>query len=175
MDTARARGIFVLRIILGWGFLFAGMDKVLQLTGKPFSAAGFLSHATGGTWPGAAADTVVNPTHGLWVGIAGNAGAVGLINFLVQFGEIAIGLALILGIATRFAGIMGAIMTGLFYVASWDFGNGIVNEQLLFAVLAGYLAYVSAGRYWGLDAVLAEKTAVLRRTPVFGVLISFIL
>ena len=58
------------------------------------------------------------------------------VNFLVVFGEIAIGIALILGIATRFAGLAGALMMALFYVASWDFAHGFVNEQFLYGILA---------------------------------------
>ena len=89
----------------------------------------------------------------------------GLINFLVQFGEIAVGACLVLGLATRFAGIMGALLTGLFFVASWSFANGVVNEQFLYAALSGYLAVVGAGAVWGLDGYLA-RTQLLAKTPL---------
>jgi uncharacterized membrane protein YphA (DoxX/SURF4 family) len=168
--ASKARGIFLLRVVLGYGFFFAGIDKLFALGGKPFSAAGFLTHATGGTWPGVAATTIVNPTHSLWVNL-GNSSAVGLINTLVVVGEIAIGLCLILGLATRFSGIMGAILTGLFYFAAWDFANGIVNEQLLYAVGAGFLAYVGAGQYYGLDAVVA-KMSIVAKAPVLKYLVA---
>jgi thiosulfate dehydrogenase (quinone) large subunit len=166
MDRNIAKGLVVLRVVLGWGFLYAGLSKVIDFagSGQPFSAGGFLQHATAGTWPGAAQGAVVNPTNGLWVAIGQNAGLVGIINFLVVFGEITIGLALILGLVTRFAGIMGAVMMALFYLASWDFAHGFVNEQLMYGVSAGLLAVASAGRVWGLDAVI-EKSAIVRRAP----------
>ena len=87
-----------------------------------------------------------------------------LVDFLVVFGEIAIGTALILGIATRLAGSLGALMMFLFWIAAWDFSNGIVNEQFVYGVLAAVVAYGSAGRVFGLDSLL-EKADVVRRTP----------
>ena len=62
---------------------------------------------------------IVNPTHDFWVSLASNAAAVSTINVLVQFGELAIGVALVLGLATRFAGASWPrSMMALFYVAS---------------------------------------------------------
>jgi thiosulfate dehydrogenase [quinone] large subunit len=165
MTTTKARAIAALRIALGAGFLYAGLEKVLQFAGTgAFSAAGFLGHATGGAVPGSAATTIVNPTHDFWVSLAGNAGAVSTINFLVQAGEIAIGIALILGLATRFASIAGAVMMGLFYVANWSFATGPFNEQFMYGAIAIVLALVGAGEYFGLDAAI-EKTSWFEHTP----------
>ncbi len=169
--ASKARGIFLFRVILGWGFLFAGLDKALALGGAPFSAAGFLKGATGGSWPGVDAKTIVNPTHDFWVSLGSNASIMPLVNTLVVVGEIAIGACLIVGLATRFSGIMGAILTGLFFVASWSFSTGIVNEQLLYAFGAAFLAYVGAGQYYGLDAVL-EKSTLVTRAPVLRYLVA---
>ena len=169
ISRARDRGLVMLRMVLGFGFLYAGLEKVLELKGTgPFSAAGFLAHATAGTIPNMVghdpATMVHNPTHQLWVDLAANTSVVGLVNFLVVFGEIAIGTALILGIATRLAGSLGALMMFLFWIAAWDFSNGIVNEQFVYGVLAAVGAYGSAGRVFGLDSLL-EKADVVRRTP----------
>ena len=54
-----------------------------------------------------------------------------MFNTLVVFGEVAIGIALILGFATRFAGVMGAILMGLISIAAWNFGFGPINETVL--------------------------------------------
>ncbi len=162
-----SKGLATLRVILGFGFLYAGVEKVLDFggTGQPWTAAGFLGHATGGSLPYMAdPKAIVNPTHDFWVGLASNPGAVGAINFLVQFGEIAIGVALILGLATRFAGVMAALMMGLFYVASWNFSLGPISEQFIFGALALFLAYARAGDAYGLDALL-ERTMLVKRTP----------
>ena len=97
--------------------------------------------------------------------LANNGTLMPIINFLVQFGEIAIGVCLILGLATRFSGIMGAILTGLFFVASWSFATGVVNEDFLYMAVAAYTAAVGAGAVWGLDGYLA-RTQLLAKTPL---------
>ncbi len=165
MTSTKGRAIAALRITLGLGFLWAGLEKVFQFAGTgAFNAAGFLAHATGGALPGSDPKAIINPTHDFWVALAGNAGAVSAINVLVQGGEIAIGIALILGLATRFAAISGALMMGLFYVANWSFGTGPFNEQFMYGAVAIVLALVGAGEYFGLDALI-EKTNWVSRTP----------
>ena len=169
MNTTRdiSKGLAVLRVAIGAGFLYAGLDKVVHFgvaAAKPFGAAGFLKGATLGTAPGAAEGAIVNPTHDFWVSLAGNGNLMGVVNFLVVFGEIAIGVALILGIATRFAGLMGGLMMGLFYVATWDFAHGFVTEQFLYGIVALFVAYAAAGEAYGIDAIL-DRTKVVRSQP----------
>ena len=74
----KAKGLAALRILLGAGFLYAGLEKVFDFagTGKAFTAAGFLKAATNGSYPGSDPKAIVNPTHDLWVTIAGNAALV---------------------------------------------------------------------------------------------------
>jgi thiosulfate dehydrogenase [quinone] large subunit len=164
VDT-KDRGIFVLRAVVGMGFLFAGLDKFFMwASGTPFTAAGFLKFGTTGAWLGSDPKAVINPTHGFWVSMSGNAGLMSAINTLVVFGEVAIGIALVLGLATRFAGVCGALMMGLFYVANWSFANGPFNEQLMYGVIAGTIAFVGAGAY-ALDTAVA-KLPVMQRIPV---------
>jgi thiosulfate dehydrogenase [quinone] large subunit len=166
--TTKGKGLAILRIALGSGFLFAGLDKLMDLagTGKAFSAAGFLKFATGGAWLGSDPKAVVNPTHDFWVGLAGNAGLMSAINFLVVAGEIGVGIALVLGLATRFAGVAGFLMMSLFYVANWSFANGPFNEQFMYGTLALYLAYAAAGETWGLDGIIERATPIITRAPV---------
>jgi thiosulfate dehydrogenase [quinone] large subunit len=158
-----SRGIFFLRVVVGGGFLFAGLDKFFMwASGTPFTAAGFLKGATGGAWLGSTG--VVNPTHSFWVSLAGNASLMSVVDTLVVFGECAIGAALLLGLATRFAGVCGALLMTLFYVANWSFATGPFNEQLMYGVIAGTIAFVGAGAY-ALDSVV-EKLAITQRIPV---------
>lgn len=160
------RGIAILRVALGSGFLFAGLDKFMDFagSGKGFNAAGFLKGATGGAWLGSDPKTVVNPTHDFWVALGSNGSIVPILNFLVVFGEIAVGTALILGLFTRFAGVAGALMMGLFFVANWSFANGPFNEQFMYGVTALVLAIVGAGEHYGLDALI-ERTELVRHAP----------
>jgi uncharacterized membrane protein YphA (DoxX/SURF4 family) len=169
----KAKGLAALRIVLGVGFLYAGLEKVFDFagSGKPFTSAGFLQFGTAGTLPGSAPDAVVNPSHDFWVSVATNPGLVDALNFMVVAGELAIGIALILGFATRFAGVAGAILMGLITVAAWSFGFGPINETVLYAVVALYLAYAEAGMAYGVDAII-EKTEVVAHRPALHYLLG---
>ena len=169
----KAKGLAALRVVLGAGFLYAGLEKIFDFAGSgtPFTAAGFLKFGTAGTMPGSAQDAIVNPTHDFWVSMAGNAAVVDTLNTLVVFGEVAIGIALILGFATRFAGVMGAIMMGAITLAAWNFGFGPINETVLYAAVALYLAYAEAGLAYGVDAYL-EKTEVVAHRPALHYLLG---
>ena len=152
----------VVRITAGAMFLTAGLEKALG----GFTAAGFLRGATAGTpYLATAAEKVVyNPTHDLWVSLAGNGSLMPLVNWLVVAGEIGIGIALVLGLFTRFAAVAGGLMMGLFYLAIWDLSHGIVNEQMLLGVVTIFLGVIGAGRYYGLDAII-EKASTVQHTP----------
>jgi thiosulfate dehydrogenase [quinone] large subunit len=163
----RDRGIAILRMLMGWVFFYAGVEKLLGVgldAGKTWSAGGFLKFATVGSWPGAADGAIINPTHDFWVSLAGNAQLLGIINILVPVGEVAIGAALILGLATRFASLSGVIMLGLFYVASWDFALGVINTDVVYMVLTGFLGVVAAGEVYGLDRYV-ERLRFVQRAP----------
>ena len=161
----KAKGLAALRVFLGAGFLYAGLEKVFDFagSGKPFTSAGFLQFGTNGTLPGSDPQAIVNPTHDLWVSLATNAQLIGFIDGLVVVGELAIGAALILGLATRFAGVMGAILMGFITVAAWSFAFGPVNETMLYAAVALYLAYAEAGLAYGLDAIIEKSEVVVHR------------
>ena len=166
------------RIVIGIIFLWAGLEKVVG-SGGAWTAKGFLAFGTAGTlgWPfvtgTVAQGTVFNPTHDLWVGLSANAGAVSVVDFLVQFGEVAIGLSLILGILTRFAAAMGALMMMLFFFAAWDFAYGIVNQHLTYAVVTFGLAVVGAGNYYGVDGRVGSMLpSVVRRWMASGEIVG---
>ena len=151
------------RIVIGVIFLWAGLEKVLGSGPEGFSAAGFLAHGTGGSlgWPFVAAGTEgpFNPTVDLWVGLSNNESAMSIINILVPYGQIGIGVSLILGLLTRFGAAMGTLMMIFFFFAAWDFEFGIVNQHLTYAVVTFGLAVIGAGNFYGLDATVG---------PMFG-------
>lgn len=155
-----------LRIFLGAAMLYAGLEKLFAA--KAFDAAGFLKFATNGTAAGVTdAKAIVNPTHDLWVALAGSS-AMPLVNTLVVFGEVALGAALILGIATRLSGVLVAVMMALFTVASWNFANGPFNETVFYAAAAVTVVAANAGAVLSLSSIL-QKNGTLARLP--GVLV----
>jgi len=165
------KALAALRVTLGIGFLYAGLEKIFDFTASgAFTAAGFLKFGSLGTLPGVDPKTVVNPTHALWVNLAGYEQLMPALNWLVVTGETLIGIALILGFAVRISGVLGAVLMGLITVAAWDFGFGPINETVLYAVVALYLAAVNAGRVYGLDGWL-ERTEFVTRTPALHYLV----
>jgi thiosulfate dehydrogenase [quinone] large subunit len=161
-DRTHALAVAIGRIVIGAIFIWAGFEKIVGEGLGTWSAKGFLQFATGGTlgWPfvtGEVAEgTVFNPSHDLWVNLAGNQGALAFIDYLVPLGELAIGIALILGLLTRFSAAMGALMMLFFFVAAWSFEFGIVNQHLTYAVVTLGLGVVGAGNYYGLDGTLGK-------------------
>ena len=157
-------GVALLRITVGVIFVWAGVGKMFN-EGAPgaWTAQGFLKFATNGTlgWPFVTGTPdpkhIYNPTHDFWVSLAGNDTAMTIVNNLVVPGEVLIGIALVLGIVTRFAGVMGAVMMGLFFLAGWSFSNGIVEEHATYGVVLLALAGMGAGNYYGLDRMLADR------------------
>jgi thiosulfate dehydrogenase [quinone] large subunit len=171
--TIHQRGVALLRIMVGIIFLWAGLEKLLAP--EAFDASGFLQFATAGTlgWPfvsGEVAEgTVFNPTQPIWLALAGNEAAMSAVNVLVPFGQLGIGISLVLGLFTRFGATMGAAMMTFFFFAAWDFQYGIVNQHLAYALICLTIAGIGAGRYYGLDGVLAARfPAGVRRWLMSG-------
>jgi thiosulfate dehydrogenase [quinone] large subunit len=168
LSNYRGIGVLLARVTVGWVFVYAGIEKLFGAT--PFTAAGFLKFGTMGTTAEKVADgTIVNPTHAFWVGLAGNATLLPILNFLVVFGEVAIGAALIVGLATRFASVAGFLMMGLFWIAAWDFSHGVVQYQSVLAIVSLALGIIGAGEFIGLDAIVVGTRLVKRAPPLRSV------
>lgn len=175
VDRSHQLAVAALRIVVGFIFLWAGLEKVLGPGPDGFSAAGFLQFGTGGTlgWPfvtGEVAEgTIFNPTQALWTGMAANQTLLGIVDFLVPWGQIGIGISLTLGLLTRFGAAMGTLMMLFFFLAAWEFEFGIVNSHLTYAVVTAFLGYIGAGNYLGLDRGLAQRSSrAVRRWLLSG-------
>jgi thiosulfate dehydrogenase [quinone] large subunit len=76
---------------------------------------------------------------------------------MVSWGELMIGLALIAGLATRYASIAGAVMVASFWFAK---GQGFIsaqNHDAVWFMIFIVLATIHAGRIHSLDAKLADR------------------
>lgn len=81
---------------------------------------------------------------------------------LVSWGEIAIGVALLVGLATRYAAFAGAFLVANFWFAT---GQGVLagnNHDVVWLVLLLVLGLVPAGRIAGLDDGLSDRFRFLR-------------
>lgn len=81
---------------------------------------------------------------------------------LVAWGELAVGLALVVGLATRYASAFGAIL-----VLNFWFAKGLpvfagTNHDVAWFIIFVVLGMVPAGRFAGLDDGLSDKLPFLR-------------
>ena len=141
--------VALLRFTMGWVFVYSGFDKLLT----DFSAGGYLANATRG------------PLTGWFHGLAESQAALNVIDPLVIWGEIAIGLALILGVLTRWAAFWGATMMFLFYISAFPpEHNPFMEYHLIYILVLGVLGALGAGRILGLDNVI-ERLPWVQRIP----------
>ncbi|MEE9248647.1 MAG: DoxX family protein [Dehalococcoidia bacterium] len=136
--------LLVLRLGLGWLFLHAAVVKLTTEGG--WTATGFLTHATEG------------PLAGLFQQMAGAAA----VDWLVMVGELLIGIALVLGMATRVTALAGSAMLALFYLAQLPSWHGWIDSKIVYILVLNILAAARAGTYWGIDGMLES---VERRIP----------
>ena len=143
-----------MRVVVGWHFLYEGYVK---LSSEGWSAAGYLHAAVG-------------PFSGMFQFMAGSAGMVRLIDYIMMYGLSAVGLFLILGLFSRTAAIGAAILLLLFYLSNPPLvgvqfmpGEGsylIVNKNLVELCAAMVLAVFPSGLFWGLDLLFSKERPV---------------
>jgi len=145
-----------IRLCLGWTFLWPFLDKTFGLGHETASAdawisggnptEGFLSHSAG-------------PFSGIYQSIAG----AGVVNVLFMTGLLAIGVALLLGIAMRPACIAGATMLMLMWTASLPPENNLfMDDHIIYALVLIGLAALGAGKTLGLGERWAQTSLVKR-------------
>src|SRR5690625_2868604 len=127
-----------IRVYIGYQWLTAGWGKAMG----GFDASGFIQGAianAGGenptvqAWWGAFLETFALPNAEMF-------------SFMVAWGEVLVGIALILGIFTNFAALMGITMNFAFLFSGTVSTNAQMVVLTIFLLVAGF----NAGRY-GLD------------------------
>ncbi|MEF8756720.1 MAG: DoxX family protein [Halobacteriales archaeon] len=135
--------LVVLRVLIGWHFLYAGLTKLLN---PGWSAAGFLTF-------GVAEE---NPVKWFFTGMA-ESSYLWLIDILNMTGLTLIGLALILGIAFRFSAFWGSVIMLFYWTAHLPLEHSIiVSEHIIYVAVLFGLGAFGAGRYFGLDEYIEE-------------------
>jgi len=141
-----------LRMVMAWVFLQAGLDKLFQ---GDWTAAGYLEFAI-------PAD---NPFKSVFVDMAG----MSFVDPLVVWGQILIGLALLVGVAVRFAAFWGAVQMIMFWMSHLEGGimaglpiehGWVVSSHIVYALLLFGLGAAGAGRILGVDSYLESLPAV---------------
>jgi thiosulfate dehydrogenase [quinone] large subunit len=134
--------VLALRLLFGFAFLNAGLEKVLE---GSWTAQGYLANV---------AATNGNPLMGTFQWMAATPWFVSFVDVAVPWGEVAIGLALIVGAFVRLAAFFGAFMMLLFYFGNWSIEHGVINSDLAYVLVFLAIAAFGAGRILGLDAYI---------------------
>jgi thiosulfate dehydrogenase [quinone] large subunit len=156
MSTSEARvspatlwAIVVMRVLIGWHFLYEGIAK---LSNPSWSAAGYLSQARG-------------PLAGFFRSLAADASVLEKVNLLNEWGLTLIGLGLIVGCLTRLASASGMLVILLFYLCNPPFvgyfysipseGSYLVVNKNLVEVAALAVVFASrSGLFAGVDRII---------------------
>jgi thiosulfate dehydrogenase [quinone] large subunit len=170
-EPVRTRGLQrvfgVLRIAMGWTFLWAFLDKAFGLgfgTGRDAETGAITFFGTdawihgGSPTAGVVGFALKGPFKGTIQSITGyemtQAGphVAGWVDWLFMGTLLAIGVALILGIATKLAAIGGIAWMATFYLATaiWPEHNPFLDEHLVNILVLTGLLLANAGRYYGL-------------------------
>lgn len=145
------------RILLGWLFLWAFLDKLFGLGfstpaasswlngGSP--TAGYLKFGTSGI------------LSGLYSSIAGNQ----VVDVLFMLALLALGIALILGIGMRLATYGGTLLLLLLWSTNLPpVQNPLIDEHIVYIFLLWVLFWLKAGRMYGLGELWSEAILVKR-------------
>ncbi len=144
----------LLRLYVGYEFLEAGWHKISGAT--PFDASGFIKGGVAKIIPAATLTpeqlAKFKPITATWWGDFLNSFAlpnIKLFNFMVPWGELLVGLALILGFATIFAATMGALMNFAFLMTGSTSSNPYLLVLQFFIILGGsYAGYLGVDYYF---------------------------
>lgn len=138
MTQAQKVSLFLLRVVLGWMYLYAGATKVFDPT---WSAAGYLKSAK---------------TFSAFYQWLASPGLLPVTNFINEWGLTLLGLSLIFGLFVRLSTSLGAVMMLLYYFPVLNFPlvgqhSYIVDEHIIYIAALLTLGSFRAGRLWGLD------------------------
>jgi thiosulfate dehydrogenase [quinone] large subunit len=149
LTRAQAIAVVVLRVVIGWHFLYEGVAK---LTKPGWSAAGFLLQSRG-------------PFADLFHWMAADPERLAVVNQMNMWGITAIGLGLVLGCFTRLASAAGILLILLFYLCNPPFPGYfysipmegsyvVVNKNLVELVGLVVVFLTGSGRVAGLDRII---------------------
>jgi uncharacterized membrane protein YphA (DoxX/SURF4 family) len=156
-DRLKLWALTLLRIAIGWHFLFEGISKAFT---PSWSSADFLLLSN---WIFA----------GFFHWIAGHQAVLAIVDFAVTWGLIVMGLTLMLGLFDRIAAIAGILLIAMFWFANppltkLDFGvphegNYMVIDKNLVEMLALFVLFLfPTGKYLGFGVFLKKN---MQETP----------
>ncbi|MGW2944869.1 hypothetical protein [Streptomyces sp. NPDC001226] len=168
--TALAYTLASLRLLTGFVFLWAFLDKTFGFGYATPFGKGWIDG--GSPTKGFLSSVAAGPLQSTFHSWAGDTWA----DWLFMLGLLGIGVALVAGVALRFAAVAGTLMMALMWLAEWPPAkhladgsssmstNPFADYHLIYAVVLIALAAVSAGDTLGLGRLWA-KLPLVRRSP----------
>lgn len=158
LSKAQLSLLIVLRIFIGWHFLYEGMVKVLN---PNWTAIDYLMDSQG-------------MFRSVFNNIAGNAGLMNYVDFLNEWALVLIGLGLLLGCFTRLSCIGGMLLLLLYtlshpallvieYMMSFEGSYFLIDKNLIELAALGVLFVFPTARVIGIDRFLVGVLPVYFR------------
>ena len=159
--NAQLFSLVALRILIGWHFLYEGISKV---TNPYWSSANYLLESK---WI----------FSNLFMALVSNPTALQIVDFLNEWGQIAIGAGLIAGCFTQIATLAGIMLLLLYYISTPPLvgltysipAEGsylIVNKNLIEMAALIVLAFFPTGHVVGLEVLIFEKDRKERKPKI---------
>src|SRR6266545_5960745 len=168
MTTVAARVLAVVRMVTGFAFLWAFLDKTFGFGYATPSAKAWING--GSPTKGFLSGVAVGPFESTFHTWAGTAFA----DWLFMAGLLGIGIALTFGVALRIAAVSGTAMMLFMWAAEWPLAkhtsagapslstNPIVDYHIVYALALIVAALLYAGNTWGLGKLWARLPFVQR-------------
>ena len=166
--TIAGKALAVLRVVTGFVFLWAFLDKLFGLGYATPSKGAWISG--GSPTRGFLSSVHVGPFESMFHSWAGTWWA----DWLFMLGLGAIGIAVIAGVGLRLSAVAGSLMMLMMWAAEWPFAqsmstgeathstNPIIDYHIIYALILIVVAAAAGGNTWGLGRrwadVVGERT-----------------
>ena len=150
--------ITILRVAIGWHFIYEGLSKILQ---GNWTASSYLLNTSGFL-------------SGFYHALASSPSILKITDILNMYGLFFIGLALFIGLFSRFASLAGSLLLMLYYFAYPPFGNPLISasdghlfivDKLFIEAAALLFLFFYQGKGYSIDTLI-EILRERKKTPV---------
>ena len=150
----------ILRIAMGWTMVWAFMDK---LFGLGFPSTPDVAMINGGSPTEYYLTYLVDgPFEGIWNSLAGNA----VVDWLLMFGLIAVGVSMMLGIASKLSTVGFVVMMALMFALEVPpADNPLIDYHIIYIIAALAVYWLGGYGHLGLQERWSEL-AIVRRLPI---------
>lgn len=149
MTRLQKISIVLLRVTMGWFFLYAGISHIMN---PNFTAAGYLATAK------------VFPSFYHWLA---SPVILPIINFINEWALTLLGLSLVFGISIRLSTTLGIVLMLLYRIPLGilypDAHSLIVDDHIIYILVLLFLQAIDAGNFWSVESwFLHRKTATIK-------------